>query len=126
MYDYYGFPRELYEYQFKSRGDSELSKLIVKTVQGVRLRLDLPPLNLLIHSFAMQAGLRARTSPRSEARGRDGRGFMGPGLDHGVFLPFSLMFGNEFKDIPIVQVSIDGSLEPEANWKLGKALTGLR
>jgi aromatic ring-opening dioxygenase catalytic subunit (LigB family) len=52
--------------------------------------------------------------------------FIGPGLDHGVFIPFRLMFGEEFTDIPIVQVSIDSSLSTEKNWALGKAMSKLR
>jgi aromatic ring-opening dioxygenase catalytic subunit (LigB family) len=51
---------------------------------------------------------------------------MGPGLDHGVFVPFSLMFGETFMDVPIVEVSIDSSLSPEKNWAVGKAVKQLR
>jgi len=36
------------------------------------------------------------------------------------------MFGEEFTDIPIVEVSIDSSLDPEKNWQLGKAVADLR
>lgn len=36
------------------------------------------------------------------------------------------MFGNEFTDIPIVQVSIDSSLSTDKNWALGKAVSKLR
>lgn len=36
------------------------------------------------------------------------------------------MFGDELRDIPLVQVSIDGSLSPEKNWQLGKAVAQLR
>ena len=53
----------------------------------------------------------------------DGRGFQGPGLDHGVFIPFRLMFGEDFRSVPIVQASIDESMSPERNWSLGKALS---
>jgi hypothetical protein len=77
-------------------------------------------------TFFLQAGIPARTTPKSESRGRDGRGFSGPGLDHGVFVPFRLMFGEEFLDVPIVQASIDSSLSPEKNWAIGKAVTQLR
>jgi aromatic ring-opening dioxygenase catalytic subunit (LigB family) len=56
----------------------------------------------------------------------DGRGFEGPGLDHGVFIPFRIMFGEEFTEIPIVQVSIDSSLDPGKNWEIGKAIADLR
>ena len=36
------------------------------------------------------------------------------------------MFGEEFTEIPIVQVSIDASLSPEKNWEIGKAVAALR
>jgi len=36
------------------------------------------------------------------------------------------MFGEDFRSVPIVQASIDGSLTPEGNWALGKAITSLR
>lgn len=36
------------------------------------------------------------------------------------------MFGEDFTSIPIVQVSIDGSMSPEKNWALGKAIAQLR
>jgi len=106
LMDYFGFPNELYQLKFKSRGDSTLSQRIVDLYK--------------------ESGLRARASPKSENRGMDGRGFHGPGLDHGVFVPFRIMFGHEFMDIPIVQVSIDGSLSPEKNWEIGSAVSKLR
>ncbi|KAJ6618323.1 Extradiol ring-cleavage dioxygenase, class III enzyme, subunit B [Mycena sp. CBHHK59/15] len=106
LMDYFGFQKELYELKFKSRGDSELSRRVVELYK--------------------EAGQRARTSLKTEKRGADGRGFSGPGLDHGVFVPFRIMFGEEFTDIPIVQVSIDSSLTPEKNWALGKAVAKLR
>lgn len=105
--DYYGFPPELYELRFSSRGDAQLSQRVVELFN--------------------QAGIRARLTSKDEARGMDGRGFQGPGLDHGVFIPFRLMFGEDFRrSVPIVQASIDGSLSPERNWSLGKAITKLR
>jgi aromatic ring-opening dioxygenase catalytic subunit (LigB family) len=36
------------------------------------------------------------------------------------------MFGHEYLDKPIVQVSIDGSLSPEKNWEIGSAVSKLR
>jgi len=106
LMDYFGFPPEYYQLKFKSKGDTLLSKRIVSAYE--------------------EAGYKARTSPKSENRGVDGRGFDGPGLDHGVFVPFRIMFGHEFMDVPIVQVSIDGSLSPEKNWEIGSALSKLR
>lgn len=106
LMDYYGFPPELYQLKFKSRGDSALSQRIVDLYKN--------------------AGQKARTTSVLESRGQDGRGFSGPGLDHGVFVPFRIMFGEEFTEIPIVQVSIDSSLDPAKNWELGKAVADLR
>jgi len=106
LMDYYGFPQELYELKFRSKGDSTLAQRVT--------------------DICKEAGQVARTTPRTESRGSDGRGFSGPGLDHGVFVPFRIMFGEEFMDIPIVQVSIDGSLSPEKNWALGQAVAKLR
>ena len=68
----------------------------------------------------------ARTTNANETRGMDGRGFHGPGLDHGVFFPFRIMFGETFKSIPIVQASIDGSLTPAGNLAVGRAVAKLR
>ncbi|KAK4704950.1 4,5-DOPA dioxygenase extradiol, partial [Phenoliferia sp. Uapishka_3] len=105
LMDYFGFPDELYKVEFESRGDHALSERIVELYKA--------------------AGIRARLSPKIEPRGEDGRGFSGPGLDHGVFVPFKLMFGDK-APIPIVQVSIDSSLSPEEEWKIGAALAPLR
>ena len=82
------------------------------------------PAMLLI--IDIQAGYLARLTPKTEPRGMDGRGFSGPGLDHGVFVPFRLMFGEEFTDIPIVQVSMDGSLDPRKEWAIGEVVQSLR
>ncbi|KAN0141122.1 Extradiol ring-cleavage dioxygenase, class III enzyme, subunit B [Lactarius tabidus] len=106
LMDYYNFDPELYKLKFSSRGDTTLSKRVVELFQN--------------------AGIRARLTTKDETRGRDGRGFEGPGLDHGVFVAFKLMFGDEFRSVPIVQASIDGSLSPEGNWALGKAIASLR
>ncbi|KAL0947348.1 hypothetical protein HGRIS_013465 [Hohenbuehelia grisea] len=106
LMDYFGFSDDMYKLKFTSRGDTLLAQRVVSLFQ--------------------QAGLKARTSPRDETRGDDGRGFEGPGLDHGVFVPFRLMFGEHFTDIPIVQASIDGNLKPEDNWKIGEAVRKLR
>ncbi|KAF4578575.1 hypothetical protein EYR36_000382 [Pleurotus pulmonarius] len=106
LMDYYGFSPELYQLKFKSRGDKTLANRVVELFK--------------------EAGLPARTTPRTEARGEDGRGYTGPGLDHGVFVPFRIMFGDEFTSIPIVQASIDSSLKPSDNWKVGAAVRKLR
>lgn len=106
LYDYYGFDKEMYELKFRSKGDSALSQRIVELFR--------------------ENGHKARTTPVSEARGRDGRGHMGPGFDHGVFVPFRLMFGETFMDVPIVEVSFDNSQNPDSNWAVGAAVKKLR
>ncbi|KAJ7649706.1 Extradiol ring-cleavage dioxygenase, class III enzyme, subunit B [Roridomyces roridus] len=94
LYDYsVCLAPSFYEIDFESRGDTALAQRVVDLYKA--------------------AGQRARLTPKTEARGKDGRGFSGPGFDHGVFIPFRIMFGNVFKDIPIVEVSIDSSLSPE-------------
>ncbi|GAA5834448.1 hypothetical protein JCM5353_003856 [Sporobolomyces roseus] len=106
LYDFFGFPDELYKIKFRSSGDSQLSRRVVELLQ--------------------KAGNKeSRLTPKMEARGRDGRGFDGPGLDHGVFVPFRLMFGEE-SPVPVVQVSIPSDLSPEAQRSLGEALEPLR
>lgn len=106
LMDYFGFDPALYQLKFASHGSTALSNRVVDLFKA--------------------AGLSARTTPPTEPRGRDGRGFAGPGLDHGVFIPFRIMFGHEFTAVPIVQASIDASLSPEKNWELGQAVAKLR
>ncbi|KAJ8519891.1 hypothetical protein ONZ45_g3208 [Pleurotus djamor] len=106
LMDYYGFQPELYQLKFKSRGDKTLANRVVDLFK--------------------EAGLPARTTSTLEPRGEDGRGYSGPGLDHGVFVPFRIMFGEEFTDVPIVQASINSNMKPEDNWKIGAAVQKLR
>jgi aromatic ring-opening dioxygenase catalytic subunit (LigB family) len=49
----------------------------------------------------------------------------GRGLDHGVFVPFKLMFPTPCP-IPIIEVSMDATLDPQRLLELGKALIPLR
>jgi 4,5-DOPA dioxygenase extradiol len=46
------------------------------------------------------------------------------GLDHGAWIPLSLMFPRA--DIPVLQVSIDSRRSPEEHFQLGRALRPLR
>jgi aromatic ring-opening dioxygenase catalytic subunit (LigB family) len=46
------------------------------------------------------------------------------GLDHGVFVPFKLIYPEA--DVPMVQLSLFASLDPGAHLKLGQALAPLR
>jgi aromatic ring-opening dioxygenase catalytic subunit (LigB family) len=46
------------------------------------------------------------------------------GFDHGMFIPMMLMFPKA--DIPVVQLSLHNSLDPQAHLKIGHALQALR
>jgi aromatic ring-opening dioxygenase catalytic subunit (LigB family) len=46
------------------------------------------------------------------------------GLDHGVFVPFMLIYPNA--DVPLLQLSLQASLDPELHLALGNALAPLR
>jgi aromatic ring-opening dioxygenase catalytic subunit (LigB family) len=46
------------------------------------------------------------------------------GFDHGVFIPFKLIYPNA--DVPIVQLSLRAGLDPAAHIELGRALAPLR
>ncbi|MCU1298013.1 MAG: dioxygenase [Acidobacteriaceae bacterium] len=46
------------------------------------------------------------------------------GFDHGVFIPFKLIYPNA--DVPIVQLSLRAALDPAAHIRVGEALSKLR
>ncbi|BGP12106.1 hypothetical protein JCM10213_005213 [Rhodosporidiobolus nylandii] len=105
LYDYFGFPSDLYNVNFKSSGDHALAERVVTLLKD--------------------AGVPSRLTSKLESRGEDGRGFEGPGLDHGVFVPLLLALG-EKPSIPVIQVSIDAALTPASEYALGAALEPLR
>lgn len=112
----------MYRLKFKSHGDSKVSQHVVELLKEVRELCT----GLCVAFIFGQAGIRARTSPKSEPRGHDGLGQTVAGFDHGVFVPFKIMFGEEFTEIPIIEVSFDGSMDPEKNWAIGQAIKKLR
>lgn len=109
LMDYFGFEPYFYQQTFESKGDRALAERLVQLYK--------------------EAGQKAKLSGVRESRGWDGRTSppsQGPGFDHGVFVPFKLMFGDKVDDVPIVQVSIERSGDPEQNWAVGKAVSKLR
>lgn len=70
-----------------------------------------PALAAEINSLLKNAGLPSRLDPQR-------------GWDHGVFIPFKVIYPKA--DIPIVQLSLHESLDPELHIRAGAALQSLR
>jgi aromatic ring-opening dioxygenase catalytic subunit (LigB family) len=70
-----------------------------------------PALAGAVHELLASAGIPAREESRR-------------GLDHGVFVPFKLIYPRA--DVPIVQLSLRRGLDPAAHIALGAALAPLR
>ena len=96
-YDYYGFPDALYKLQWRSKGSSNLVGRIEELLNSKNI---------------------------SNRRSQNQRG-----LDHGVFAPFLHMFPLQEKavfPIPVVEVSMHASADPQELIRLGQALSPLR
>ena len=46
------------------------------------------------------------------------------GYDHGVFVPLMIMYPKA--DIPVIQISLESSMNPQRHYQLGVALSSLR
>ena len=67
---------------------------------------------------------RATSSRSSTAAGVPARLAPNRGLDHGAWIPLSLMFPRA--DVPVLQISIGSARSPEQHFALGRALRSLR
>lgn len=90
IYDFYGFPAELYQLVYPAPGAPDLAAEIAQHLTT--------------------AGIAVTQQPH--------------GLDHGAWMPLSLMFPQA--NIPVLQLSIQSDLSPEHHWRLGEALQQLR
>jgi aromatic ring-opening dioxygenase catalytic subunit (LigB family) len=91
LYDYGGFPPEMYAIRYSAPGSPELAQRA--------------------HELIQQAGLATHLDPQ--------RGF-----DHGTYSLLAVTHPNA--ESPVFQVSLRHDYDPEAHWKLGRALAPLR
>ncbi len=91
IYDFYGFPEELYQVQYPAQGDPALAMEIVKLLadHGIAAKLD-----------------------------------MQRGIDHGTWVPLSLLYPKA--DIPVIALSVNSYLPAEQQYRIGQALSALR
>ncbi len=91
IYDFGGFPPELYEIKYPAQGSKQLTQEIIDlfTQNGV--------------DFAIESNR---------------------GLDHGAWVVLHLMYPNA--DIPVIEMSVNPTLTPAEQYKIGKSLSALR
>eukprot|EP00050_Salpingoeca_kvevrii_P015206 m.44633 g.44633 ORF g.44633 m.44633 type:complete len:308 (+) comp6205_c0_seq1:625-1548(+) len=70
-----------------------------------------PELAERILGMLQKAGIKAQGAPKRQ-------------FDHGMFIPLKLLYPQA--DVPVVQVSLQSSLDPEAHVNMGKTLAPLR
>lgn len=90
IFDFYGFPAELYSRHYAARGDRALAERVAALIDAAGMPADIDPAQ---------------------------------GLDHGAWVPLSLMF--PAADIPVVPLSIQPRLDPAHHRALGAALAPL-
>ena len=99
LFDYSGFPRETYSLSYPAPGNPALAKEIVQMINT---------------EFEKKAETPVRATLDLSSRG----------WDHGVFLPLLLLYPKA--NIPVVQISLHESLDPNLHVSLGQALSPLR
>ncbi|GLJ37465.1 hypothetical protein SUGI_0761190 [Cryptomeria japonica] len=92
IYDFYGFPAQLYQMQYNPPGSPDLARRVKE----------------LLLSSGFQT---VKESPRR-------------GLDHGAWIPLSMMYPNA--DIPVCQLSVQSRKGAEHHYKMGLALSQLK
>ncbi len=70
-----------------------------------------PDLARRIHGLLEESGIKARLDANRP-------------FDHGVFIPFKLIYPKA--DVPIVQLSLKAGLDPLQHWEAGRAIASLR
>ncbi|NTV53167.1 MAG: dioxygenase, partial [Candidatus Firestonebacteria bacterium] len=103
IYDFYGFPDELYQIKYPCPGDPGLAEKTVKC----------------LHTFFQTAGEKPKT--RDLAAGGCSEAW---GIDHGAWTVLMHLFPQA--DIPVVPLSLDMSKPPAYHYLLGQALRSLR
>jgi len=99
IYDFSGFPQALYDIRYKPEGNPELAQRIVDLANEY---------NKIQKTKSTTVRINVNETH---------------GNDHGTWVPLSVMFPNQ--DVPVVQISIDESYNPEVHYYLGQALSPL-
>lgn len=118
VYDFYGFPRELYKVRYPAAGAPELA-------HRARALVDAG------HTGQGQGspgqGSPGQGSPGQGDQGQDSRPVAISndwGIDHGTWSVLCRMYPDA--DIPVCQLSIDRDAGPAAHFQIGQALSPLR
>ncbi|ODQ65902.1 Extradiol aromatic ring-opening dioxygenase [Nadsonia fulvescens var. elongata DSM 6958] len=96
IYDFYGFPKHMYEEKFKSRGDTKISSRIYKILSQSGFQPKLDTKRGLDHGVFVPLKVAFKNS------------------------------SNEMLPFPVIQISLLGSEDPESHFELGQALSSLR
>jgi 4,5-DOPA dioxygenase extradiol len=89
IYDFYGFPKALYDYNYRAPGNSEAAELIIETAGK----------DIIIHDNKR-------------------------GIDHAAWAIMKHIFPDQ--KIPVLELSLDVTKEPQYHFELGKKLAELR
>lgn len=106
IYDFYGFPKHMYDEKFRTRNDLSISKQIATD------------LNLFFSQQGAGPNVTASLAHR--------------GIDHGVWVPLKVAFPEESPgawnlDCPLIQVSLTANeTDFDTHFKLGQALSKYR